>query len=290
MPSILGQQVADTLFNPEIKVKAYPNNDGTAIHIDRGHRNFHTRDGRFSPFARLLRQDGYRVFDRNGPFSETPLKVVKILVISNALPQNARQPFVSPTESAFTDKEIEVVKNWVAQGGSLFLIADHMPFAGASAKLAKAFGFEFYDSFVFDAQGQGIFDFSTDNGLLSSSPITKGSSLEEKIERIRTFSGQGFKIPNEANSILNLTDQHQVLLPDTMWVFNDNTKNFPATNLSQGAYMKYGKGRVMVFGEAAMFTGQLAGPNRIKVGMNSSEAPENYKLLLNIIHWLDRKY
>ena len=34
---------------------------------------------------------------------------------------------------------------------------------------------------------------------------------------------------------------------------------------------------------------QLAGPNRIKVGMNSEEAKENHQLLLNTIHWLDGK-
>jgi hypothetical protein len=51
--------------------------------------------------------------------------------------------------------------------------------------------------------------------------------------------------------------------------------------------MKYGKGRIVFFGEAAMFTSQLAGPNRIAVGMTSPYALENQKLLLNILHWLD---
>jgi hypothetical protein len=54
--------------------------------------------------------------------------------------------------------------------------------------------------------------------------------------------------------------------------------------------MDYGKGRLVIFGEAAMFTAQLAGPNQTKIGINSDFADENYKLLLNIIHWLDRKY
>ncbi|MFT5253862.1 MAG: hypothetical protein ACI87N_002915 [Flavobacteriales bacterium] len=54
----------------------------------------------------------------------------------------------------------------------------------------------------------------------------------------------------------------------------------------QGAYKKYGKGKVVVFGEAAMFSAQLAGAKK-KMGMNNKVAPENYQLLLNIIHWLD---
>jgi hypothetical protein len=44
-----------------------------------------------------------------------------------------------------------------------------------------------------------------------------------------------------------------------------------------------------MFGEAAMFTAQLAGPQQTKAGMNSDYAEQNYQLLLNIIHWLDGK-
>ena len=62
-----------------------------------------------------------------------------------------------------------------------------------------------------------------------------------------------------------------------------------AKGLSQGAYKKFGKGRVVVFGEAAMFTAQLVGLEQIKMGMNNIAAPENFQLLLNIIHWLDGK-
>ncbi len=41
--------------------------------------------------------------------------------------------------------------------------------------------------------------------------------------------------------------------------------------------------------EAAMFSAQLAGPDKVKAGMNHEIAKENYQLLLNIIHWLDEK-
>ena len=77
------------------------------------------------------------------------------------------------------------------------------------------------------------------------------------------------------------------MLPDTAWVFNDKTPKFNVEGWSQGAFKKHGKGRIVVFGEAAMFSAQLAGPNQIKMGMNNPVAPENYQLLLNIIHWLD---
>jgi hypothetical protein len=52
--------------------------------------------------------------------------------------------------------------------------------------------------------------------------------------------------------------------------------------------MEVGKGRVAVFGEAAMFSAQLAGPQKMPIGMNSPDATQNYQLLLNVIHWLTR--
>jgi hypothetical protein len=41
-----------------------------------------------------------------------------------------------------------------------------------------------------------------------------------------------------------------------------------------------------VFGEAAMFTAQVAGPDRVPVGMSSPHAPQNARYLLNVLHWL----
>jgi hypothetical protein len=52
--------------------------------------------------------------------------------------------------------------------------------------------------------------------------------------------------------------------------------------------MKIEKGSVAVFGEAAMFSAQLAGPTKQKSGMNAPGAEQNHQLLLNVIHWLTR--
>lgn len=53
---------------------------------------------------------------------------------------------------------------------------------------------------------------------------------------------------------------------------------------AQGAYLTYGKGRVMVFGEAAMFSAQLSGNNR--VGFNHKRAKNNAAFLFEVMHWL----
>jgi len=285
--TLFSQQVADSLYNPKISDKTYQNQEGTVIYIDEEHNNFHTKDGRFSSFTNILELDGYQVKSYNEIFNHDNLKDISILVIANALPDSMGNPITIPTESAFTKGEIKSLRKWVENGGSLYLIADHMPFAGAAAELANEFGFEFYDSFVMRSTENGIIDFNKKKGTLSDCFITNGRNLNESINQIRTFTGQGFKIPQNAMSILNLDESQSVFLVDTMWVFNDKVERFPAKNLSQGAIMNLEKGKIAVFGEAAMFTAQLAGSERIKVGMNTKEAEENYQLLLNIIHWLD---
>jgi hypothetical protein len=50
--------------------------------------------------------------------------------------------------------------------------------------------------------------------------------------------------------------------------------------------LAFGRGRVAVFGEAAMFSAQLAGPERRPMGMNAPEAPQNPRFLLNLVRWL----
>ncbi|CAM1352309.1 hypothetical protein [Tenacibaculum halocynthiae] len=282
---VFSQQVADNKYLPVVK-KA---NQKEEIFVDEAHNNFHTVSNRFKPFATLLRRAGYTVKGFTNKFSDNSLKKIKTLVISNALASGSRPPFVTPTKSAFTNEEIKVIKKWVAKGGSLFLIADHMPFAGASEKLGAAFEFKFYDSFLLDKDRRGIFDFSKKNSMLAKHKITSNKSPYGKIKRVRTFTGQAFKIPNKAQSILKTNEKLIVYLPDTMWRFSSKTKRFKATNMSQGAVIKYKKGKVAVFGEAAMFTAQLAGRSQFKVGMNAEEASENYKFLLNLIYWLQSK-
>ena len=47
---------------------------------------------------------------------------------------------------------------------------------------------------------------------------------------------------------------------------------------------------MVAFGEAALFSAQLAGPEHRPMGMNHPDAVQNAQLLLNIVHWLDRRY
>jgi hypothetical protein len=61
----------------------------------------------------------------------------------------------------------------------------------------------------------------------------------------------------------------------------------PAKGRAQGVAMKFGKGRVVVLGEAAMLTAQLGGPNKTPFGMNRP-GTDDRQLALNIMHWLSK--
>jgi len=285
--SVVAQQRADTAYHPSLSKAEYEPGKGPVVFIDEGHHNFHTKNGRYRPFANLLEQDGYVVKGYNGKFTKSGLAKGKILVISNALNRKNKSNWFLPTPSAFTTSEIEIVRNWVESGGSLFLIADHMPMAGAATELGAAFGFEFGNGYVMHDSTRGIGFFSTRNQSLPENDITLGRNNEEKVDHVVSFTGQGFKIPAEAKSILTLDEHYTLLLPDTAGVFTKDTPKMNMKDWSQGAYRQYGKGRVVVFGEAAMFTAQIAGTDNNKVGMNDLRADQNYRLLLNILHWLD---
>lgn len=290
---LFSQQIPDTTYYPTIHNPAYDIGKGPIVYIDEGHCNFHTKNGRYYTFSNLLERDGYQVKAYTGTFNKNELAKGKILVISNALNEQAENWVISDP-SAFTKVEIDEINQWVIEGGSLFLIADHMPMADAAKDLAKVFGFEFTNGFVFDmrtewqiAREPAIFNFK--DKTLHESIITNGRNSLESVEQIASFTGQGFRIPEDAIPILIFDNNYVNYLPDTAWVFNDKTPRFNVEGWSQGAYQKFGKGKMVVFGEAAMFTAQLAGPQKIKVGMNNDMALENYQLLLNIIHWLDGK-
>jgi hypothetical protein len=281
------QQIPDTAYQPEITHPAYGHAAGPVIFIDEGHHNFHTKEGRYKAFSNLLERDGYMVREYKGLFVKEKLTKGKVLVISNALNEINVRDWTLPNPSAFTAAEIEVVRKWVADGGSLFLIADHMPMAGAARDLAAAFGFAFTNGFVFDTTARGPSTFRMADGTLIDSQLTRGRYDHENVSQVATFTGQAFTIPEKAVPVLVFDQRYVNYLPDTAWAFRASTTRYNAGGYAQGAYMNYGQGRLVVFGEAAMFSAQLAGPEKVKAGMNHETAKQNYQLLLNIIHWLD---
>lgn len=280
------QQTGDRSFDPVVATPAYETGKGPVVRIDEGHNNFHTAEGRYFAFAELLRRDGYVVEPHKGDLAGGSLKDVEILVISNALHERNLEDWSLPTPSAFTTEEVKVVSEWVRGGGALFLIADHMPMPGAAADLASVFGFHLNNGFAFDTLQSGPMIFRRSEGTLADHPITSGRSESEQIDSVATFTGEGFEAVDDAEPLLVFGPNVVSLMPEVAWEFDDNTKRIPIAGWYQGAVRTFGKGRVAVFGEAAMFTSQRAGPERRPVGMSSPSAPQNQQFVLNVIHWL----
>jgi hypothetical protein len=281
------QQIGDPEFDPPIFNPAYQPGQGSKIYIDEAHNNFHTMDGRYKSFADLLTKDGYVVKPLKDSASIKSFEDVDILVISNALNSRNTEDWTLPTPSAFNENEINIIVEWVRDGGSSFLIADHMPFPGAAQELASAFGFDMNNGFAFDSTGTGTQLFIREDGTLKDNYITNGRTVQERVDSIYSFTGQAFQILKDATPVLFLNENFISLMPDTAWNFKDDTPKISVAGWSQGAVKKFGKGKVAVWGEAAMFSAQITGEQKVKVGMNAPKAKYNYQLLLNIIHWLD---
>jgi hypothetical protein len=287
-PRAGGPQVADTVFDPPIVRPAFPTGKGPTVLLDEAHFNFHTVAGRYAPFVRLLRRDGFVVEALPGPPTPEALAPARILVIANALSERtSRGPWSLPNPPAFTREEVTLLERWVSGGGSLLLIADHMPFPGAAETLAAAFGILVADGFATDSTcGIDELVFRRSDRSLAEHPITNGRHRSERVDSVRTFTGQAFRLLGGGTGLLTLPTGSVVLLPATAWQFSDSTPRISAEGMLQGAAFSYGRGRVAMFGEAAMFSAQVSGPSRRPMGMNAPHAGENPQFLLNVMHWL----
>lgn len=284
-----GQQVADPDFKPEIKTPSYKAGRGPRVCVDEAHRNFHTASGRYAPFAELLRRDGYDVRPSAAAFTAESLKNCDVLVIANALGERNVSSWTLPIDPAFTEEEAAAVDDWVRRGGALLLIVDHMPMPGANQRLASRFGVRFSNGFALVPDVNAPLVFRRADGTLADHAVTRGRGAAERVESVATFTGSAFRLERGGEPLMTFGPRVISLEPETAWQFTEATPRVEVRGWLQGAALGHGKGRAAVFGEAAMFTAQLAGPNRNKVGMNSPDAPHNARLLLNVMRWLTGK-
>ena len=272
------QQVADPDFNVSVASPAF-----TRVHpkmlFDEGHYNFHTTTGRYRPFVELARNDGFVVTPNAERFSRALLQKFEVLVISNALGGDGRDA----SRPAFTDEECNAVSEWVKAGGGLLLIADHAPFGDAAQTLARRFGVDMSRGYTFEGPtptGQSTtLSFTRENGRLGDHFIVNGRGQTERVNHVRTFTGQSLKGPEGSVAFLRLGDDAKdVPAPD-------DPKATSAAGRAQGVAFMFGQGRVVVMGEAAALSAQVTGPQRAPMGMNAP-GNDNRQLALNIMRWL----
>jgi hypothetical protein len=306
---VSAQQAPDLKYKPPLPRPAYEAGKGPRVAIDEAHHNFHTAEGRYKPFAELLRRDGYHAEGHRQPFSAKSLTDVDVLVISNALHERNAEDWSAPGPSAFTKEEIAALHGWVEKGGSLFLIVDHPPFPAAAGELARAFGVEFINGHATAGhwKEEGTDTFERGTGL-KDSIITRGRSGEEKVTKVATYAGSAFRPPKGAIPVMEFGPKSEARERKADEKGKVEIRAVPIEGWCQGAVMRAGKGRVAVFGEAAMFSAQqvpgaiwrfdlplvegmmfrmvLFGQERF--GMNAPEGKQNHQLLLNVLHWLSR--
>lgn len=280
----LAQQSADPEFKAIVAHPAY-SKGGPRVIFDEAHNNFHTTTGRYKPFADLITEDGYYVVPSRKPFTKESLATFKVLVIANALGAEEMDD-EGADHPAFTDEECDTVRDWIKGGGALLLIADHAPFGGAAENLGKRFNVDMSKGYTLDEAhtvaepgNPGLIVYSRENGLLLDNPITQGRNDGEKVSRVITFAGQSLKGPEGSAVFLKLADTAVDQIPPAPG------KNVSAAGRAQGLAFKFGKGRVVMLGEAAMLSAQITGRDKQPMGMNYPGV-DNRQLALNIMHWL----
>jgi hypothetical protein len=283
----VGQQVPDPNFDPTVAHPAYTEKHPRVL-FDEAHHNFHTAGGRYQAFAKLITSDGYHLTPNSRQFTRDTLAGYDILVISNPLGADVENgaDFAAANKPAFTEAECDAVREWVNDGGALLLIADHYPVGVAAGILAKRFGVAMSNAYTddpanYDPQLHDIL-FSRTNKLLVDHAITRGRNQTERVNRIVTFTGQSLTGPEGSVAFLRLADTAVDALPP------DRQTKVSAAGRAQGIALKLGKGRVVVMGEAAMLTAQLAGPNKEPFGGLNIKSIDNRQLALNIMHWLSK--
>ncbi|MBZ5597007.1 MAG: hypothetical protein LAN83_01685 [Acidobacteriia bacterium] len=189
---------------------------------------------------------------------------------------------------AFTPEECTAVREWVEQGGGLLLISDHAPTGSAARRLAAQFGVDMSNWFTEDDQhsdpdAYSFLIFSRGNGLLLGHPVTEGRNAGERVQRVVTFNGQALKGVAGSTPFLNLAPSARE------YPFRESTfaEGRPAAGRAQGIALSFGKGRVVVLGEAAMLSAQVfrVAGREIRLGMEYPGC-DNRQLALNIMHWL----
>jgi hypothetical protein len=282
------QQQADN-WTPTVPTPQFTADTGPRVLVDAAHGNFHRIDGRFAAFAKLLRADGYRVASADKPISPELLSAADVFVIANAVRGGENAQWVLPTPPALASEEVTALVKWVHDGGSLLLIADHMPFPGSVANLAAAFGIAFLNGYAIKSVDEGGALIFTRAGGLADHAITRGRNAAENVDSLKTFTGQAFRANVPVEPLMRMPEDWAVYFPHEAGKFTSTTPSESTRGLLQGAVLRHGQGRVAMFGEAAMFTAQtqVLGDTVVhRMGMNDPQASQNAQFVLNVLHWL----
>lgn len=258
--------------------------------FDEAHNNHHKIETTFQPFATLLRNDGCIVNATVKPVDKATLTNTNIFIIATAA--GKEDP---GDKSPFLESEIELTEEWVRNGGSLLLIAEHFPFGLAMAPLLNKFGVQVHNGYTEDTL---LINKEVKDALLftkATGNLNPAHPILNKIERLNTFTGSSVKGDSTWTHLLIFTPHAQNYNVNV--TVNKNGSDiitsveyadfYPAKEYSQGVSRQYGKGKIVVLAEVAFLTAQVD-KNGNKFGMNVPNQ-DNKQFVLNLIRWLAEK-
>jgi hypothetical protein len=179
---------------------------------------------------------------------------------------------------AFAEDECSAVTEWVSEGGSLLLITDHAPRATPSQCLTETLGVAMSNSNgtidpnnYLPEGNMGWLTFTREAELIADHPVTRGRTVQERVDNVVTFYGQSLSGSRDFVPFLTLSESAVDLV--------ESGGLRPAAGRAQGIAGTFGEGRVVVLGEAMMF---------MEPGLTRSDY-DNRQLALNIMRWLSRE-
>jgi hypothetical protein len=283
-------QRADYGWTPGVSTPTFTT-ERPRVLFDEGHNNASSisLSGRYWPFGRLLRTDGFELERGTTPFTAESLAGVRVLVIANAAGAPKPQFFglnlpvatnKLRSDPAFAAAEVSTIRAWVERGGSLLLIADHSPFGAAASAMAQAFGVTMHKGFVeVPGERSDPLLFSVENGRIGSHPILTGAAPGDAIRRVMTYTGQSLDGPNDASVLLRLPPSAVEGVP------SEDAIAERRAGVAQGLALQTGQGRVVVLGEGGMVTAQVYRGEHYGI---SAADNDNRQFVLNVMRWLAR--
>ncbi|MGV8929520.1 MAG: DUF4350 domain-containing protein [Brevundimonas sp.] len=301
------EQMGDAEYRPVVANPAFASAEGPRVVLDQGHGSEQTIDGRYRGFAALATADGYRVSMTDRPFDDGGLDDVDILVIANPAGPSPDQG----DPSAFTPSEIEAISDWVEAGGALLFAADHAPHGTSAQALAARFGVGMGLGYAFrltpdDSSPTGLtsnLDYRFDADAAGAHPILTGRQGEQ-IAHVHTFTGQSLSPPPGAVVLLPMrTGYFEAADRDILGQIRERLGEgsppsvaleglaTPIVDGAQGLAMSWGRGRLVVLGEAGFMTAQRivfppeTGHADMRFGLSTTDN-DNPRFVLNLLHWL----
>ncbi|HEX5111755.1 MAG TPA: hypothetical protein VFV79_02835 [Saprospiraceae bacterium] len=269
-----------SVASPALK-ELHPN-----VLFDEGHKNHHTIETTYKPFARLIQNDGCVVSSTTQPIDQSSLSGIDIFIIGTAM--GKEDP---GDKSPFSTVEIGQTIKWVSEGGSLLLITEHYPFGLAIKPILDSIGVQVHNGYTEDTllTNKEVADalvFTKANGNLAKHPIM------DKIERINTFTGSAVKGDSTWTPLLIFSPnaQNYNVKVEVKQDGDDTYTNvtyadfYSAAGWSQGICKSYGKGKIVILAESAFLTAQFD-RNGNKFGMNLPHE-DNKQFVLNLVRWL----